>query len=209
MTRLLDILHGLGPRAAGARAGMTWRATLLAGAAMLAWCGGWQTIPARAADDAPALENRVKAAYLYRFAEYVEWPESAFPRRDAPVTIGVLGSESLAGELAQAVAGRTINDRPVTVKRLKPGEPLAGVNVLFIGKAESARLNQLAQGAQPRSILTVTESEGALAQGSVINFVVADRRVRFEISLESAEKSKLKLSSRLLAVAQQVRPGTP
>jgi hypothetical protein len=190
MKQLNDIVHGL---------------KVLAVAAMLA-CWSW---PAAAADDARALEERVKAAYLYRFAEYVEWPESTFARRDAPVTIGVLGSETLADELAQAVVGRTVNDRPVAVKRLKPGEPLTGVHVLFIGKAESARLNQLAQGAQPRSILTVTESDGALARGSVINFVVADRRVRFEISLESAEKSKLKLSSRLLAVAQQVRTGTP
>lgn len=202
--KLHDIVHG-----SNARTGMTRRAALLAVAAILSCSGGWHALTAQAAEDAGVLEARVKAAYLYRFAEYVEWPDSAFARRDAPVTIGVLGAESLADELTQAVTGRTVNSRPVAVKRLKPGEPLAGVNVLFIGKAESARLNQLTQGAQPRSILTVTESDGALAQGSVINFVVADRRVRFEISLESAEKSKLKLSSRLLAVAQQVRPGTP
>ena len=209
MTPLADIIHRSNPPATGTCQGLTRRAALLTGAAMLAWCGGWQTLGAGAADDARVLEERVKAAYLYRFAEYVEWPEGAFARRDAPVTIGVLGSETLADELAQAVVGRMVNDRPVTVKRLKPGEPLAGIHVLFIGKAESARLNQLAQGAQPRSILTVTESDGALARGSVINFVVADRRIRFEISLESAEKSKLKLSSRLLAVAQQVHTGTP
>ena len=188
---------------------MTRRVVLLGGLAILTWCAGWSTTAAQAADDARTLEDRVKAAYLYRFAEYVEWPEGVFARRDTPVTIGVLGSDTLADELAQAVVGRTINDRPVTIKRLKPGEPLTGVHVLFIARSESARLNQLAQGAQPRSILTVSESDGALAQGSVINFVVADRRVRFEISLESAEKSKLRLSSRLLAVAQQVRPGTP
>ena len=188
---------------------MMRRAVLLGGITVLACCTGWLITAAGAADDVRTLENRVKAAYLYRFAEYAEWPEGAFARRDTPVTIGVLGSETLADELSQAVVGRTINGRPVTVKRLKPGEPLAGVHVLFIGRSESARLNQLAQGAQPRSILTVTESDGALAQGSVINFIVADRRVRFEISLESAEKSKLRLSSRLLTVAQQVRPGTP
>ena len=209
MARLDDIFHWLHPRVAGTLGGMTRRAALLGGMAGLAWCAGWWTAPATAADDARTLEERVKAAYLYRFAEYVEWPQSAFARRDTPVTIGVLGSESLADELAQAVVGRTINDRPVTVKRLKTGEPLTGVHVLFIGRSESARLSQLAQGAQPHSILTVTESDGALAQGSVINFIVADRRVRFEISLASAEKSKLRLSSRLLAVAQQVRPGTP
>ena len=209
MQRLRAILLRSSPRLAEAASGLTRRAALFGGIAVLAWGAGWSGTIAGAADDARTLEERVKAAYLYRFAEYVEWPEGAFARRDTPVTIGVIGSETLADELAQAVVGRTVNDRPVTIRRLKPGEPLTGVHVLFIGRSESARLNQLAQGAQPRSILTVTESEGALAQGSVINFVVADRRIRFEISLESAEKSKLRLSSRLLAVAQQVRPGTP
>jgi hypothetical protein len=102
-----------------------------------------------------------------------------------------------------------VNDRPVVVRRLKPGDSLDGVHVLFLGKAETARLAQFTQAAQSRSILLVTESDGALAQGSIINFVMAERRVRFEIALDSAEKSRLKLSSRLLAVAQQVRTGTP
>jgi hypothetical protein len=107
------------------------------------------------------------------------------------------------------VAGRTVGGRPVSVKRVKPGEPLTGVHILFVGRAESTRLAQMVQAAQPRAMLTVTESDGALAQGSMINFVLVDRRVRFEVALDSAEKNGLKLSSRLLAVAQQVRTGTP
>lgn len=182
---------------------------MLACFAFLAWAAGWPAWTARAAEDAATLEDRVKAAYLYKIAGYVEWPPTSFARSDTPVTIAVVGAEPLAAELAQAVTGRTVNDRAVTVKRLKAGESLAGVHVLFIGKTESGRLNQLAQAARSRSILTVTDSEGALAQGSVINFVVADRRVRFEIALDAAEKSGLKLSSRLLAVAQQVRTGMP
>jgi diadenosine tetraphosphate (Ap4A) HIT family hydrolase len=78
------------------------------------------------------------------------------------------------------------------------------VHVLFVGREESAQLNQLASKAQQRSILIVSESERALAQGSAINFVIDEGRVRFEVSLVSARKSNVKLSSRLLAVAQQV-----
>jgi len=185
------------------------RTALLVCAGVLAWLVGWPGVTAGADDEPETLEHRVKAAFLYKFAGYVEWPEASFTRPDTPVTIAVIGAEPLAAELVKAVTGRTVNDRPLAVKRLKAGESLAGVHVLFVGRGESARITQLAQTAQPRSILTVTESEGALTQGSVINFIVADRRVRFEVSLESAEKSKLKLSSRLLAVAQQVRMGTP
>jgi hypothetical protein len=181
-------------------------------AAMLGLAAGtlaWPAGNARAQDDAAGLEQRVKAAFLYKFAGYVDWPPASFARPDTPFTIAVAGSEAIAAELTQAVAGRTVNERPITVKRLKPGESLAGVHILFVGRAESARLNQLAQAAQQRSVLIVTEAEGALGQGSVINFIMTDRRVRFEVSLDSAEKSGLKLSSRLLAVAQQIVTGTP
>lgn len=174
--------------------------------AWIAACASWN---AQAAEGAETLEQRVKAAFLYKFAGYVEWPAKSFARPETPVMIGVMGNEVLAAELVEAVTGRTVNDRMVVVKRLKAGESLSGIHILFVGRAESARLDQLAQSAQPRSILTVTESDGALARGSVINFVLTDGRVRFEIARDTAEKSGLKLSSRLLAVAQQVHTGTP
>jgi hypothetical protein len=177
-------------------------------AALLAWITAAASWHARAAEDPESLELRVKAAFLYKFAGYVEWPTKSFARPETPVTIGVMGADSLATELVQAVTGRTVNNRAVAVKRVNAGDSLAGIHILFIGRAESARLGQLAQSAQPHSILTVTESDGALARGSVINFVLSDGRVRFQIALDSAEKSGLKLSSRLLAVAEQVT-GTP
>jgi YfiR/HmsC-like len=169
-------------------------------------CAAWG---AQAAEEASTLEYQVKAAFLYKFAGYVDWPSTSFARPDTPVTIAVAGADAIAAELVQATTGRTVEGRAVTVKRVKGGESLAGVHILFVGKAESARLSQWMQSARPHSVLTVTESDGALAHGSVINFVMTDRRVRFEVALDSAEKSKLKLSSRLLAVAQQVHTGTP
>jgi hypothetical protein len=180
---------------------------VLLAAAVLAWITGGQPSTTGAAEDAGTLEHRVKAAFLYQFAGYVEWPPATFAQADTPVTIGVIGAEPLAAELSQLVIGRKIAGRTVTVKRIKAGEPLAGVHILFVGRAEGTRLVQLSQTAQPRSILTVTETDGALARGSVINFVIAERRVRFEVALDTAEKSGLKLSSRLLAVAQDVRGG--
>lgn len=162
---------------------------------------------ARAAEDTSALEQQVKAAFLYKFAGYVDWPSAAFARPDTPLTIAVAGADALAAELVQATSGRMVEGRSVVVKRVKPGDPLAGVHILFVGKGENDRLQQWVHAAQPQSVLTVSESDGALAKGSVINFVISERRVRFEVALDSAEKSRLKLSSRLLAVAQQVRTG--
>jgi hypothetical protein len=164
---------------------------------------------AGAAEDAVSLEQRVKAAFLYQFAGYVEWPAQSFAQPDTPITIAVMSAEPLAAELKQLSSGRTVGGRAVAVRQVRPGEPLAGIHVLFIGGAEHARLGQLVQAARPRPVLTVTEADGALNQGAMINFIIVDRRVRFEVALDSVEKGGLRLSSRLLAVAQQVKTGTP
>jgi YfiR/HmsC-like len=177
-------------------------------AALLAWisaAGGW----AASEDSTGSLEHSVKAAFLYKFLGYVEWPAEAFTQPDTPIGIGVLSGGEIADELARIVSGRNVNGRPITVKRLKEGDSLAGIHMLFIGRSESARLSQLVKAAHQRPILTVTEAQGALTHGSVINFVLADSRVRFEVSLEAADRSGIKLSSRMLAVAYNLRGGKP
>lgn len=154
-------------------------------------------------------EYQLKAAYLYKFAGYVEWPASALPQGDMPIAIGVIAADELAAELGRLLPGRSINGHPLELRRLKPGDPLTGLHMLFVGRAEAARLKQLLAPAQALPMLTVTESEGALGQGSIINFVQVDRYVRFEIALWPADRGGLKLSARLLAVAQQVRTEGP
>ncbi|MES2952260.1 MAG: YfiR family protein [Pseudomonadota bacterium] len=167
----------------------------LASLALLAW-----PLCATAVD----IEHQIKAAYLYKFASYVDWPASALTLADAPVTIGVLGADEIATELNNINSGRPANSRPIEVKRLKPGEPLTGIQMLFIGREESARLKRLQDSLQSRPVLTVTDSAGALGNGSVINFVTVDDRIRFEVSVAQAEQSGLKISARLLGVAQKI-----
>jgi hypothetical protein len=153
------------------------------------------------------LERGVKAAFLYKFLGYIEWPPAAFPRPDSPYVVGVASADTVASELAELAAGRTVNNRPVTVKRLKEGEPISGVHLLFIGRSAAARQPQLLEAARRNSIATVTETENALAQGSMINFRLTNGRVRFDVSLQAAENANLRLSSRMLSVASTVYPG--
>lgn len=167
------------------------------------------SVPSRAQDETQALERRVKAAFLYKFVGYVDWPSRSFPRADTPVRIGVLGDDSLATELARMVTDRTIEKRPVSIQALDRDEALDGVHVLFVGHREAARLSTVARTLQSRPVLLVTEDEGALQRGGMINFVVQDGRVRFQISLPAAEKNGLVLRSGLLAVAQSVIPRSP
>jgi hypothetical protein len=161
-------------------------------------------LPALAQSDSRPAELQIKAAFLYKFGDFVQWPPAAFARPEAPFAIGVLGADELAAALEQVVAGRTVQGRPVAVRRVKRGDPLAGLHMLFIGQAESARLAETLDAARGHAVLTVTESENALASGSVINFVAEEQRVRFDVALPSAERGQLKISSRLLAVARRV-----
>ncbi|MGH8130396.1 MAG: YfiR family protein [Steroidobacteraceae bacterium] len=179
-----------------------WLSVLL-GACWVAW-SGLQTGLAQTADSLPVTERSIKAAYLYKFAGYVEWPDV---RSDSAkhLTIGVLESSEMAEELVRITAGRLINDRPVRIRQVTGGDSLAGVHVLFVGTHDRERLDELLLPALELPILTVTESAGALSDGSIINFTIDRERVRFEVSLPAAERSRLKLSSRLLAVAQRVQ----
>jgi hypothetical protein len=165
-------------------------------------------VPARA-QDAPVTEESVKAAFLYKFPAFVEWPAPVLEREDDAVVIGVFGGDDVFAELSLIATARKPG-RPVVVRKLREGSSLAGTHVLFIGSRERGRAPEMLRAAQQAGVLTVTEWDGALRMGSMINFVTgADGRVRFEISLEPAEKSRLRLSSRLLAVAQQVHTARP
>ena len=152
-------------------------------------------------------ERRIKAAFLYKFAAYVEWPEGVFARPDTPVVIAVDGDDKLADELTQVVTGRTVAGRALTVRKLKKDASPVGVHILFASDVREDR--PPLSGTQSQPILVVTDSLGALARGSTINFVIIDQHVRFEVSLVDAERRGLKLSARMLAVANSVRTGRP
>jgi len=193
-----------GPDLQPSRSGRFTRAAVrVFGACVLAAAAVLAMGPACAQSEAQS-EYRVKAAFLYKFGSYVEWPDRTFPSPDSPLTIGVIGADALADELAQIVSGRSVNGRPVQVRRLRAGESMAGLQVLFIGRADGGRLGEILAAAKGRSLLTVTESEDALQLGSVINFVVVDDKVRFDVALPPADLGSLKISSRLLAVARKV-----
>jgi hypothetical protein len=165
-----------------------------------------------AAADAPsaASEERVQAAYLHKFLNYADWPPASFPQADTPYVIGVAGDDAVADELARIAAGRSVNNRGVIVKRLLPGDSFnapSDLHMLYIGRGERARQAQWLRMAKGRPILTVTAAEGSLEQGSIINFRTVDERVRFELSLDAAEQSGLRLNSRLFSVATNVVKG--
>ena len=150
------------------------------------------------------LEPQVKAAYLFKFLSYVDWPDQAFPRPDAPMVIGVLGADDVRGSLQEIVRGRAAQGHPIEVRSLQPGESAEGLHVLFVGRSASGELPKVA--GLP-GVLLVSEFEGALDQGAMVNLVHAGEHVRFEVAPKAAESRGLHISSRMLTVAQYVKPG--
>ncbi|MDB5822963.1 MAG: hypothetical protein JWR21_1667 [Herminiimonas sp.] len=180
-------------------------AGLVLGAAFLLCMSAQRCHAAGVDTDSATVERSIKAAYLYKFLSYVEWPPSSLAPAPAPYVIAVVGDDEVLSELTALTRGRTSSNRQVTVKRLNFGDPVTGVHLLFVGQQETARQGQWLRQAALRPVLTVTDSDAGLSQGGVINFRQIDGHIRFEVSLAAAERNELKLSSRMLAVALNVR----
>jgi hypothetical protein len=177
------------------------RAARLLIAAALAACA----LAGHAQGDAGSAEYQIKAAFLYKFLSFVEWPPQALAP-DTPLQVGVLGSDAMADELAKVVASRAVNGRPVMVRKVRSSDAFGELHVLFVGRGSSERVPQVLSAAKGRALLTVSESDDAFALGSAINFVVVDDKVRFDVALQRAEQSGLKISARLLTAARKVSP---
>ena len=158
--------------------------------------------------DSP-LERQVKAAYLYKFASFVEWPEGSFARPDSPLVIGVHGNDALAAQIEQMVTGRSVNGHAVTVRRVRRGDSLAGIHILYSGAPERHVAADMLAAARGQQCLTVSDAEEGLALGSMINFRVAEDKLRFEVALRQVNSTQLRISARMLAAAWKVQPGSP
>jgi hypothetical protein len=146
----------------------------------------------------------VKAAYLFRFLSFVEWPAASFERPESPIVIGVLGADDVLEELRAVVPGRVVQGRPIGVQRVQDPAAVAGIHLLFVGREASG---QLARMRPVRGVLVVSDSPSGLDQGAVVNFVRSEGRVRFEVAVDAAARRDIRISSRMLAVASHVRPG--
>jgi len=148
-------------------------------------------------------EDAVKAAYLYRFTQYVEWPESA--PVGLPFTIAVMGAPGVAAELRRLLPGHTIKNGAAQVREIGRMQDLGAAQMLYIGTPQLDRAHDAISLIAARPVLVVSDIEHGLLTGSVLNFVMIEHRVRFEVSLTAAERSQLRISAELLGVATRVQ----
>ncbi|HWL17007.1 MAG TPA: YfiR family protein [Opitutus sp.] len=152
-----------------------------------------------------ASEYDVKAAFLYNFTRFVEWPGEALPPVGAPLVIGIVGQDPFGSALDQLVRGESVQGRPVQVRRFSRRDRLDECHVLYISRTEAAHLPALLERLKGRPVLTVSDCERFAYDGGTIGLVMERGKVRFQINLDAARAAKLAISARLLRPATVIR----
>ena len=163
---------------------------------------GWGSL-----DRAPAQEvgeYQVKAAFLYNFVKFVEWPENAFQKEDDPIVIGIVGGDPLGEDLDLLVQDKTVRGRAVKIRHFEGISALECCQVLFISKREADWLPAIVKKLGGCPVLMVSEAPGSLDQEGMINFVTKESKIRFEVNLDATTKAGLQISSKLLSLAARV-----
>lgn len=150
-------------------------------------------------------EYQVKAAYLYNFGKFIEWPSASSQLRDDSFEICVLGDDPFGAALSAAVNNETIAGKHVIARQISVLQDAANCRVLFISSSESKRVKQILVSLGAASVLTVSDLPGFAERGGMVQFVMEDNKVRFEVNSASAERAGLAMSSELLKVAVTVR----
>jgi hypothetical protein len=153
-------------------------------------------------------EYVVKAAFLYHFAQFVEWPATAFHDANSPYVYCTVGLDPFRGALDSALKDKTVGTRAFEVRHLKQALEVQGCHVVFLGESPKRQVGQATAALQGSPVLLVGESEEFLEEGGMIGFLLEDNKVRFEVNLEATDKAGLKLSAKLLALAKTVK-GAP
>lgn len=151
-----------------------------------------------------ATEYQVKAAFLFNFAKFVEWPADAFPNADAPLQICVLGQDPFGRDFEQVIEDKAVDGHRLEVAHPEGVPQARACQILFIAFSEKQKVRDILQGLAGVSVLTVGDTPGFAKMGGIINFVLDENRVRFEINPKAAERAHLKLSARLLTVAKVI-----
>jgi hypothetical protein len=149
-------------------------------------------------------EYRVKAAFIFHFAQLVDWPAEKPTGTDHSLVLCTLGADPFQGVLEGTVAGKAIGNRIVRIRHLGEPQDMQACQIVFLGRAQSKRIPVLVADLHNAPVLTVGETAGFLDAGGMIDFLLQDNKLRFEVNLDAAESADLKIGSRLLVLAQRV-----
>ncbi|MDO8586857.1 MAG: YfiR family protein [Armatimonadota bacterium] len=161
-------------------------------------------IVSRASCRAPG-EYDIKAAFLYNFSQFVEWPSSAFKDANSPIVIAVLGDDPFGRALDEVVQEQPTGGRRIIVKRFARPRDIDHCQVLFVSTSEKNIEKSALELLNGKSVLTVGETRDFIKHGGIIRFTVEKRKIGLEVNLERARSENLKMSSKLLKIAKVVK----
>lgn len=172
-------------------------------------------ITAHAQDIEATPEYLIKAGFIYNFANLVQWPSASFSQGGSPIVIAILGEDHFASTLDRVLQGKKIDGHPFVIRRLKSVSELKSIanpkdcQILYVSSSATSHLGEAIQAVRGLPILTIGEMPGFATSGGIINLVVEDNRVRFEVNVKAAKDADLNISSRLLALARIVQTPEP
>jgi len=155
--------------------------------------------------DAQASEADLKAAWMYNFAQHVEWPATAFKDERAPLVIAILGSHPLEESLTKVVRGKTAQGHPLEIRRAAQPADLKGAHVAFLPDGEKERFDAALGALKGTPALLVGETEGLAHRGAALNFYMDESKVRFEANVDNAARAGLSIGSKLLKFARLIK----
>jgi hypothetical protein len=161
------------------------------------------TLPAQAVERV-AGEYEIKAAFLYNFAQYIEWPKDAVPGAEDSFIIGILGQDPFGSALDDIARDKTIQGKRIVLRRFATVEDYTPCHILFIASSAVSEMPAVRRRVQDTHVLLAADTEGLAQRGVVINFFVESSKVRFEINTTAAERAGIKISSKLLRLARIV-----
>ena len=153
--------------------------------------------------------DQVKAVFLFNFAQFVEWPDTAFADPGSPLVIEIFGEDPFGTFLDETVTGETVRGRPLVVRRTRRIEDIRNCHILFLSPSEESRFDAILAALKDRPVLIVSDAPGFVRRGGMVAFAFEQRRVHVKINPDAARTAGLTISSKLLHVAEIVTPGGP
>lgn len=173
----------------------------LAGLLLLLFCA-W---PPASRAQASLPEADLKAAFVYNFTKFIEWPSDRFSRSEDPLIVGIFGDEDFVATLRKLLENKRAHGHPFVVKRLAQDLEAKACHILFVRENENKRFSLVYENIKDLPILTIGETKEFLDMGGMFNFFFEDKQLRFEVNPARAESVRLTISSKLLRLAKSVR----
>jgi hypothetical protein len=151
-------------------------------------------------------DDRVKAAYIFNFAKFIEWPPQVFTAKESPMNFCVLGRSPVVDELDSSIGGKSVNGHTIMIKHLHGPDEIKDCHLIFLAASAGKQQQKLIEAAKGSAVLLVAETPGFARSGGTINFITESGRLLFEVNINAAESAHLKISSKLLALARIVSP---